>query len=160
MSVKSEDGVAARNRAAFIAMLAALGKKNFDGFETFLDADIVCEWPYIPIKGFPAEMTGASNIRKSFESGMSDFTPYNYTILKMYEMADPEVLIAEYMSDSKYLPRDVPYSNKYLGIMTFRGGKIVRWKEYVNPLTILESMGIAQDWAQRQKGAQGEKTDS
>ena len=136
-----EDGLAARNRAAFIAMLTALGTKDFDTFETFLDAEIVCEWPYIPMPGFPQEMTGANTIRTCFERDMGAFTPYNYKIQKIYGTDDPDVVIAEYMSDCTYLPRNVHYGNQYLGIMTFRGGKIVRWKEYVNPGPILEIVG-------------------
>jgi ketosteroid isomerase-like protein len=142
-----KDDAAARHRAAFTAMLKALGTKDFDIFETFLDADVVCSWPYSPMPGFPAEMTGAHTIRACFERDMGAFTPYNYSIQNIYSAADPNIVIAEYMSDCIYLPRNVRYSNRYLGIATFRDGKIARWKEYVNPLPILEIVGD-QNWSQ------------
>jgi ketosteroid isomerase-like protein len=148
VSVKSAHDIAARNRAAFVAMLKALGTKDFDTFETHLDADIVCEWPYSPMPGFPTEMSGARHIRQCFERDMGAFTPYNYKIQKIYGTDDPEVVIAEYVSDSHYLPRDVPYGNQYVGIMTFHDGKIVRWREYVNPVPILDVIGAEQTWSQ------------
>jgi ketosteroid isomerase-like protein len=141
-----EDDVAARNRAAFVAMLTALGTKDFDTFARYLDHDVVCEWPYPPMDGFPNTMSGALNIRTCFERDMGAFTPYNYQIQKIYGTDDPAVVIAEYTSASTYLPRNVPYANQYLGIMHFRGGKIVLWREYVNPVPIRDVVGGDQGW--------------
>jgi ketosteroid isomerase-like protein len=146
--VKREDEVAARNRAAFVAMLAALGTKDFDTFERHLDSDVLCEWPYPPMDGFPTEMSGARTIRQCFERDMGAFTPYNYTIQKVYSTDDPAVVIAEYSSSSTYLPRNVPYGNKYVGIMTFRDGKIITWREYVNPVPIQKVVGADQAWSE------------
>ena len=146
---ETED-LGARNRAVFVAMLTALGKKDFAGFETYLDDNVVCEWAYSPLPGFPTEMSGAANVRRCFERDMGVFTPYNYKIQKVFEMVDPALVIAEYASDCTYLPRDRPYSNQYLGIVTLRDGKIVRWREYVNPLPILEVVGASQVWSKDQ----------
>jgi len=143
-----KDDAAARHRAAFTAMLKALGMKDFDVFETFLHADVVCSWPYSPMPGFPETMTGARTIRQCFERDMGAFTPYNYSIQSICSAEDPNVVIAEYMSGSTFTPRNVRYSNKYLGIATFRDGKIVHWREYVNPLPILDVVGGAQNWSQ------------
>jgi ketosteroid isomerase-like protein len=143
----NEHDVAARNRAAFIAMLSALGTKDFDTFERYLDSDVLCEWPYPPMAGFPTAMSGARTIRACFDRDMGAFTPYNYTIQKIYSTDDPAVVIAEYSSSSTYLPRNVPYGNKYVGIMTFRDGKITVWREYVNPIPILDVVGTDQAWS-------------
>jgi ketosteroid isomerase-like protein len=45
-------------------------------------------------------------------------------------------LISEYHSDSRHLATGVAYSNRYLGILRFREGKVCYWREYINPLAI------------------------
>lgn len=145
--MSGDKAVSEGNRQIFVAMLGALGAKDFAGFETYLDANVVCDWPFPPIAGFPGEMTGASTVRKNFERDMGAFTPYNYQIHKIYEQADPSLLIAEYAADCTYLPRGVRYRNKYLGIMRFANGKVTWWREYLNPLPILEVVGNSQAWS-------------
>ncbi|MBD25551.1 MAG: hypothetical protein CMG46_11200 [Candidatus Marinimicrobia bacterium] len=144
-----DDQLRGRCQSLFKAMLLALGSQNYSLFQSFLDESIVCEWPYQPMPGYPKKMGGAVHIRKSFERDMEFFTPYSYTIKKFYELSDPEVVVAEYESDCKYLPRNLPYRNSYLGIITFRSGKIVHWKEYVNPLPILNVVGADQTWSEK-----------
>ncbi len=134
------------NREVFVRMLTALGTKDFDTFESCLDEDLLCEWPYVVMDGFPTEMVGGRRLREALETSFRVFTPYNYRIIEIHDLADPDRLIAEYSSHSTYLPRNVPYSNRYVGIFEFRNGKISRWREYVNPLIVLEALGPGSTW--------------
>lgn len=134
------------NREVFLRMLNALGSKQYDEFESCLDPDLLCEWPYVVMQGFPTEMHGASRLRLALESSFVDFAPYDYRIIEIHDLSDPDKLIAEYTSHSRYLPRDVPYSNRYVGIFEFRSGRIARWREYVNPQTVLEALGPGHAW--------------
>lgn len=127
-------------------MLSALGKKDYDTFEDCLAEDLLCEWPYAVMEGFPSELRSARRLREALEVSFTSFTPYDYEILEMHDLADPNGLIAEYRSRSRYLPRDVPYSNRYLGIVQFAGGKIARWREYLNPVILLEALGPNRLW--------------
>jgi len=128
------------NKAVFTAMLAHLGRKEFDAFETYLAADIFQDWPYLPIPNMPSSITGRRKLREFIETGSALFDPYSYQINQFYDMADPAMLIAEYTSHTIYHPTGQPYSNAYLGILHFDHGKITRWREYLNPLIIKESM--------------------
>ena len=134
------------NRDVFLRMLNALGRKEFDAFESCLDPELRCEWPYVVMAGFPTEMHGARRLRDALEVSFATFAPYSYQIVELHELADPDRLIAEYTSHSRYLPRDVPYSNRYVGIFEFRNGLITRWREYVNPLMVLDALGPGYEW--------------
>jgi uncharacterized protein len=140
------------NRDLFVRMLKALGTKDYEAFEACLDVNLLCEWPYKVLEGFPTEMVGARRLREALESSLAQFTPYDYRIEAIHELINPDRLIAEYSSHSTYLPRNVPYSNRYVGIVDFRGGRVTRWREYVNPLVVLEALGPGYSW-QEGKGA-------
>jgi ketosteroid isomerase-like protein len=129
-----------RNRAAFTDMLGHLGRKEFDQFEAYLADDVYQDWPYRPIPAMAESLVGRRALREFIERATSDFDPYNYTISGFYDMADPDSLIVEYSSQTVYLPRALPYANKYLSILRFVEGKIVYWREYVNPLIISEAL--------------------
>ncbi len=134
------------NRDAFVAMLEALGRKDYDGFERHLDPDLVCEWPYVVMKGFPTQMSGARRLREALEVSWVTFTPYRYRIQHLHDLADPDMLVAEYSSHSTYLPRNAPYENLYIAVVRFRDGKVAHWREYVNPLVTLEALGPDARW--------------
>jgi uncharacterized protein len=140
------------NCDTFTRMLSALGTKDYDTFEGYLDCAVLCEWPYKVIDGFPTRLVGARRLRELLETSLTTFTPYNYSIEVVHALVDPSRLIAEYTSHSTYLPRNVPYSNQYVGILDFRDAKVTRWREYVNPLTVLEALGTGLVW-QEGKGA-------
>ncbi len=135
------------NKALFVQMLTALGHKEYARFESYLHPQILCEWPYRVVEGFPTQMVGARRLREALEESLKVFTPYNYQIQTVYELAREDTLIAEYSSHSTYLPRNVPYSNQYIGVLEFLDHKISRWREYVNPLIVLEALGPGFTWS-------------
>jgi len=128
------------NKATFMAMLGHLGQKEFDAFEDYLAPNIFQDWPYLPIPNMPSCITGRRKLREFIETGSAQFDPYAYQVTQFYEMTDPAMLIVEYTSHTIYHPTGKPYSNRYIGILRFDNGKIVYWREYLNPLIIKESM--------------------
>ncbi len=132
----------ARKRQLFNDMVTAFGHKDFDRFETYFIPDAVFDWPYLPVSGFPSRIVGVHKFRLTTEQGMADFDPYRHRVTQFFDLIEPDMLIAEYESDTFYHPTGRPYANKYLGIVRFTGEKISWWKEYINPLTIKEAMGI------------------
>ena len=104
------------------------------------------------MEGFPVEARGAAWFRASLEASLADFAPYAYRVEALHDMADPDSLIAEYSSHSAYLPTGKPYSNSYVGLLEFAGGKVTRWREYLNPQVIERVLGLGATW--QEDGAQ------
>ena len=132
----------ARLRRLFTAVLDAIGSKDFDRLESLLTDDVLCEWPYRPLPDMAETMVGNRAFRAFCEDGMRPFDPYRHTATAFYDLVEPDALIAEYYSDTVYHPNGRRYSNRYLGIVRFRGEQINYWKEYINPLTVKETLGI------------------
>ena len=128
----------------FRSMLEALGRKDWDAGFALMTEDVLCDWPYKPIPDMPSEMQGRDTIREFFANGQEPFDGLNYQIDRIYELLDPDLLIAEYRSDSRHRDSGIPYRNAYLGILRFRDGKVSYWREYINPQTISELFAALQ----------------
>ena len=61
------------------------------------------------------------------------FKKFDITITDIYDMLDPNMLIARYRGDAEGRDQPVAYQNEYIGIFRFVDGKIALWREYATP---------------------------
>lgn len=61
------------------------------------------------------------------------FEKLELTITHIYDLVDPNMLVARWRVDAVYRHKPVVYENEYIGVMHFRDGKIVSWRGYANP---------------------------
>lgn len=61
------------------------------------------------------------------------FKKFDITITDVYDLVDPDTLVARYRSDAEGRDKPVTYQNEYIGVVQFRDGKITAWREYANP---------------------------
>lgn len=141
------------NRDLFVTMLSALGSKDFDTVERCLAEDILLEWPFPVMDGFPLEHRGARWFLDAMQTSWHDFDDYAYRIEAIHDLAAENRLIAEYSSHSRYLPTGEPYSNRYISVFDFADGQITRWREYVNPQVVAQTVGEGASWSE-DSGAQ------
>jgi ketosteroid isomerase-like protein len=129
-------------KAQFTRLITAYGEKDFVTFATGVHPDAEFDWPYLPIADFPERMIGRDNFIAASRAGMADCDGYHHKIDRFYDMADPDMMLVEYHSGTVLRSSGRPYANKYLGILRFEGDLVVYWREYVNPLPIIEAFGL------------------
>ena len=61
------------------------------------------------------------------------FKQFDITITDIYDLVDPNMLVARYRSDAEGRDKPVSYQNEYIGVFHFVDGKIALWLEYANP---------------------------
>jgi uncharacterized protein len=61
------------------------------------------------------------------------FEKLELTITHIYDLVDPNILVARWVVDALYRHKPVVYENEYIGVLHFRDGKIVSWRGYANP---------------------------
>ncbi len=132
----------AQVRVLFSALIAAYGEKDFETFARYVHVDAVFDWPYLPLKVYPDRVRGRDRFIDISRAGMEDCDGYHHTVDAFHDMADPDQLIVEYHSNTVLRSTGRPYGNKYLGILRFEGDQVVYWREYVNPLPIIEAFGL------------------
>lgn len=140
MTIDIHSDLRRSNIAAFQAMLRHLGRKEFALCADYLAPDMVSDWPYLPAPDCPERLATSADLLEFIQAGTDDFEPFDYQISQIHELTDPNKLIVEYFSQTRYRPQDRFYSNKYLGIFHFADGRITYWREYVNPEVIRQAM--------------------
>ena len=70
---------------------------------------------------------------------------FTLSLTEIFECLDPNLLIAEYVSEGRSTITNKPYRNSYIGIWRFKEGKICGVKEYLNPLIATEANTQAGD---------------
>lgn len=61
------------------------------------------------------------------------FKKFDITITDIYDLVDPNVLVARYRSHAEGRDKPVVYQNEYIGFFGFRDGKMTLWREWANP---------------------------
>lgn len=140
---QQETDLRCANRAVLTELLRRLGTQDFAGACALMTQDVLCDWPYPPTDAGPSEIRGRASIQEFFAKGMIAFEPYRYQITSVFDLVDPDRLIAEYRSNSRYKPTGAPYRNQYLGIFQFEDGLVSYWREYINPAVVSQILATA-----------------
>ncbi|MFL6140910.1 MAG: nuclear transport factor 2 family protein [Labedaea sp.] len=112
------------------------GKQGIE-FADLFAPDGVMDYPF-GIPGAPLRLDGQEAIREFFASrrdmrGMFDVHEVTSVV---HETADPEVVIVEIEHQGHSKVVDGPYQIRALGIIRVRDGKIVHYRDYMNPLSL------------------------
>jgi ketosteroid isomerase-like protein len=78
--------------------------------------------------------SGRDGIRDLLASMFVMFQKFDMTITDIYDLLDPNLLVARYRGDALGRDKPVVYQNDYLGVFEFRDGRISLWREYDNPM--------------------------
>ena len=93
--------------------------------------DYVMELPYAhPDK--PDRTEGKEAVRQRLVGAFKVFR-FTLHITEVYPCIDPDLLIAEYISEGEVIPTGRRYSNRYIGLWRFRDDKVCFTREYLNP---------------------------
>ena len=69
------------------------------------------------------------------------YRKFDITITEIYDLLDPNALIARYRGEAEGREKPVAYRNEYIGFFRFVDGKITAWREYANPEVTKAAMG-------------------
>lgn len=122
-------------------MKEALGDRVDPSAASFIDLmseDFVMEFPYARpgmqtrIEGRPAVVAYLMTVGQ----GVSVDTIGNVVV---HETADPEVVIVEFEAHGRALKVGEAYEQRYISVIRARGGRMIHYKDYWNPLQGLKA---------------------
>jgi ketosteroid isomerase-like protein len=113
-----------------------------EGFAELMAADGVVEWPFRG-PGAPARLEGRDAIREyvarsplarlmHFEDLRAD---------AVHETSDPEVIIVETSMIGQVVATGRRFELPAIAVLRIRGGEIVSYRDYVNPLAAAQAAG-------------------
>ena len=107
-------------------------------FIAMLADDFVMEFPYARtgmkprIEGRDAVISYLATVGQGLNVDMIS----NITV---HQTADPEVVIVEFEAHGRALKVGEPYEQRYVSVIRARGGRIVHYKDYWNPIQGLKA---------------------
>jgi uncharacterized protein len=111
-------------------------------FADLFAADGILAYPFAP-PGLPPELRGREAIRAYFAArgqsrGAFAMEGVDATI---WETDDPEVVITEITHHGQSAVTGAPYTFTALGVIRVRGGEIVRYQDYMDPIALARLLG-------------------
>ncbi|MFK7894683.1 MAG: nuclear transport factor 2 family protein [Myxococcota bacterium] len=109
----------------------ALAKQDADALCANYTEDYVLELPYFK-PNEPLVVEGRENVR----AYLGNFLPIQQMNLSFTEhrwVEEEQLIIAEYVSEGRFLDTGEAYANNYVGYWYMRDGKLCRLREYYNP---------------------------
>jgi uncharacterized protein len=110
-----------------------------DYFDLLAD-DVVFEY-VISVPGYPRRVKGRQAIIDLYSDYDSYMTVRSADHLHVYRDVEASVAVLEYEVHGESAQTGRPYNNHFVSIVTTRDGKVVRWRDYLDPVAIFDSAG-------------------
>jgi ketosteroid isomerase-like protein len=130
------DAIRETNKQTLRRAMNAIGALDVDAVLGELHDDMLLQLPYeehVP----DLDKAGFGEL---FKVMFTMYKQFDIAITDVFDLADPNQVIARYDGDCIGRDKDVRYANRYVGIFRFADGKITLWCEYDNPVTTLKSL--------------------
>jgi ketosteroid isomerase-like protein len=109
-------------------------------FAELFDEQAVFEYPFAPA-GYPQKLEGKETIREYIEKFPDLIRISRFSEPEIHEAANSNVIVIEFTCEGVITATGKPYNQSYISVIHTKNGKITRYKDYWNPLVVLDSVG-------------------
>ena len=124
--------------AVFAAATAAIMNDDVDGWLAQCRDDVVLEFPYAPT-GRPRRLEGKSAAEDYLKAVPGQVQFERITRQHVHQTVDPDTAIIEWSVSGHIKATGAPYEMSYVVVLTLVGGLIAVYRDYWNPLTLLDA---------------------
>ncbi len=117
------------NREILLSVFGAMG--DADAVVAHYTDDYVLELPYSHPEN-PDRIEGREAVRARLVNAFKLFR-FSLHLTDVHPCADPDLLVAEYISRGEVIPTGRNYTNRYIGLWRFRDDRVCFTREYYNP---------------------------
>lgn len=122
------------NAALAVKAALAQGNRDFDLLREMSAPDVVLEFPYHPAG--PEQHHGVDAFINTI-SVLKVFDSFTIEVVDVFDSGGEHVLV-EGRSRGTYRSGRPDYVNHYIFDLSFREGKLIRWREFFNPMEALK----------------------
>ena len=122
---------------------AELAARLAPGAGTFLDLfaeDAVLECPFAP-PGSMHRVSGKKEIAAYLDQIKDSLGSDGMTLSAAFHTVDAEAAILEYSGTASNVRNGKHYAQRYIAVVKLREGRIVLFREYWNPLPVVDAFG-------------------
>lgn len=129
-------------KPTFVSVLRdALGDRidpSADNFIAMMSEDFVMEFPYAR-PGMQPRIEGRDAVVAYLMTVAGSVSVDTVDNVVVHQTADPEVVIVEFEAHGRAPKVDEPYDQRYISVIRARGGRMIHYKDYWNPIQGLKA---------------------
>lgn len=109
--------------------------QDHEAFLELFHEEVSFEFPYAP-EPYAKRLNGKKELR-AHVTGLKDvFEIRSFSEPVIHRSADGPVFTAEFEGHGIMLDSGKPYDQQYISVIELKGGKIIRYQDYWNPLSV------------------------
>jgi uncharacterized protein len=116
-------------------------EKNTSAWVDLWAADGIMEFPFAP-DGWPQRLEGRNAIADYIRDYPEHIDLHDVPDLLIHQTSDPRTIVVEMRAVGRLVETDKPFEMKYIAVVTVKDGRISSYRDYWNPLAVLEP-GVA-----------------
>jgi uncharacterized protein len=116
-------------------------EKNTSAWVDLWAADGIMEFPFAP-EGWPQRLEGRDAIAAYIRGYPDHIDLHDIPDLLIHQTSDPRTIVVEMRAVGRLVETDKPFEMKYIAVVTVENGRITSYRDYWNPLAVLEP-GVA-----------------
>lgn len=117
-----------------------MSRFSMDNWYPLLHEDLVLEFPYAHSVQMPGRIVGKKAAVEYLSGVMKYFTGLTFRDVVVSSMTDPNTVLVEYAGGCR-LPTGKDYKQVYITVQKFKDGKMILFREFWNPMEVVESFG-------------------
>ncbi|MFD8415054.1 nuclear transport factor 2 family protein [Streptomyces sp. NPDC059650] len=117
--------------------LRLLLDKDVPGWVALWAEDGLMEFPFAP-EGWPARLEGRAAVAAYMRDYPDHIDLHDFPTVRIHRTTDPETIVVEMRGVGRLVATDAPFDMTYIAVVTVRDGRITSYRDYWNPLAVLE----------------------
>ncbi|MCQ4044715.1 nuclear transport factor 2 family protein [Streptantibioticus rubrisoli] len=117
--------------------LRLLLDKNIAAWVALWAEDGLMEFPFAP-EGWPQRLEGKEAVAAYMHHYPDHIDLHDFPALTIHQTTDPETIVVEMRGVGRLVETDAPFDMTYIAVVTVRDGHITSYRDYWNPLAVLE----------------------
>ncbi|MBO2456853.1 nuclear transport factor 2 family protein [Actinomadura violacea] len=118
--------------------LRLLLDKNIPAWVGLWAEDGIMEFPFAP-QGWPERLEGKEAIAAYMRDYPDHIDLHDFPDLRIHQTTDPETVVVEMRGVGRLVETGSPFDMTYIAVVTVQDGLITTYRDYWNPLVVLES---------------------
>ncbi|MFF4598079.1 nuclear transport factor 2 family protein [Amycolatopsis sp. NPDC001319] len=118
------------------------GHVEGEHFFDLLAEDVVTEF-VVTVPGYPRRVEGRGALAELYRGYGEAIVLEGAGDLAVHHDREKSVITLEYGVHGRVVETGRPYENRFVSIVTVANGKVVRWRDYLDSLAVVQALGEA-----------------
>lgn len=118
------------------------GLVDGDHFFEFFRDDVVTEY-VVTVPGYPRRVEGVDALAELYRGYGDTMVVDSADGLAVHHDRETSVVVLEYAVHGRALSTGRTYDNHFVSVISIRDRRITHWRDYLDPLAVLDAIGAA-----------------